>query len=89
LDGVDNHRGERDFLIEGVLPNALVKIDREVDRGLAKTFAILRANARLFLRSTTTRGAPCLQLESLDPRTCRLAVPLSCRRGGSSAGSLR
>ena len=32
---IDHHRGQRDFLIEGVLPNALVKIDREVDRGLA------------------------------------------------------
>jgi acetyl esterase/lipase len=27
FDGVDNHRGERDFLIEGVLAYALVKID--------------------------------------------------------------
>ncbi|MGB5523708.1 MAG: hypothetical protein WBM96_14160 [Polyangiales bacterium] len=35
LDRVDHHRGERDFLIEGVLANALVKIDREVNRCLA------------------------------------------------------
>ena len=37
LDGVDHHRRERDFLIEGILPNALVKIDREVDRSVAET----------------------------------------------------
>jgi len=28
---IDHHRGERDLLIEGVLPNALVKIDWETD----------------------------------------------------------
>jgi len=39
FDGVDHDRGERDFLVEGVLADPLVKIDWEVDRSLAKAFA--------------------------------------------------
>ena len=32
LDGIDHHRGERNFLIEGVLADALMKIDRAMNR---------------------------------------------------------
>ena len=34
LNRVDHHRRERDFLIEGVLAQTLMKIDREMNRGL-------------------------------------------------------
>ena len=55
---VHHHRRERDLLIERVLPDALMKIDRQMNRRLAEALAVLRANARLFLRSATT-GASC------------------------------
>jgi len=57
LNGVDHHCGERDFLIEGVLANALMKIDGKVNRSLAEALAVLGADARLFLRSTTPGAA--------------------------------
>ena len=51
---VDHHRRERDFVIEGVLADPLMEIDREVDRRLAEAFAVFGANARLFFRSATS-----------------------------------
>jgi len=44
LNGIDHHRGDRNFLIEGVLANALVKIDRKVNRSLAEALPVLRTN---------------------------------------------
>jgi len=35
LNRVDHHRGERDLLVEGVLADALMKLDRQMNRGLA------------------------------------------------------
>jgi hypothetical protein len=72
LDGIDHHGRERDFLIERVLANALVKLDREVNRGLAETFAVLGANARLFLRSAAegTGGLHDLQLDEATRHSC-------------------
>ncbi len=42
LDGVDHHRGERDFLIEGGLAQALMKINRQMNRGLPEALAVPR-----------------------------------------------
>ncbi len=41
LNGINHHGGERDFLIERVLADALVKLDREVNRGLAEALPSL------------------------------------------------
>ena len=57
LNGINHHGGERDFLIERVLADALVKLDREVNRGLAEALAVFGAQARLFLCSTTARAS--------------------------------
>jgi len=43
LNRVDHHRGERDLLVEGVLPDALMQIDRQVNRRLAEALPVLGA----------------------------------------------
>ena len=53
LNRVDRHRGERDLLVEGVLANALVKIEREVNRRLAEALAVLGAHPRFFVRTAS------------------------------------
>ena len=49
FDRIDHHRGERNLLIEGVFPNALMKINRQMNPGLAEAFALFGANERLLL----------------------------------------
>lgn len=72
LTGVDHHRGQRDFVIAGVLANPLVKIDREADGRVTKPLAVLRL-AVLSMR--TTKTTPLLPLKTFraigvpDPRT--------------------
>ncbi len=75
LDGIDHYGGERDFLIERVLAHALVKLDWEVNRGLAEALTVLGADARLFLGSTTT-GASCA--ECGNRRRRELGSTLDC-----------
>ena len=53
LDRINHQDRERNFLIERVLADALVKPDWEVNRGLPEALAVLGADARRFVLSAT------------------------------------
>jgi hypothetical protein len=68
LDGIDHHRRECDFPIERMLADALVKLDGEVNRGLAEALTVLGAYARLFFGSAAART---VGLRMRRSRSCR------------------
>ena len=68
LDRFHHHRRKRHFLIERVLADALVKIDREVNRSLSEALAVLGD----VLGIASSGGSPSLGTEWIE--VCGLAT---------------